>query len=76
MEAGMGAGAGLGAGLGLGVESVGRVGRGEVGIPSSLILESDFSILEGFSVLVLFGSGREEARGVTVVSRILGVGRF
>ncbi len=76
MEAGIGAGVGLGAGLDLGVESLVRGGRGEVGVPSSLILESFFSGLVGFSDLAFPESGREEGRGVMVVSRILGAGRL
>ena len=75
MVAGVGGGVGLGAGLGFGVESDGREGRGEVGMPSSLIFDSAFSCLEGFSGFVLPESGREVGRGVMVVSRIFGAGR-
>ena len=76
MEAGIGGGVGLGAGLGLGVESLLRGGRGEVGVPSSLIFESFFSGLVDLSDLAFPESGREVGRGVMVVSRILGAGRL
>ena len=66
---------GLGAGLGLGVESDGREGSGEGGMPSSLIFDSAFSCLEGFSDFVLPESGKEVGSGVMVVSRIFGAGR-
>jgi len=74
VEAGIGAGVGFGAGLGFGVGSV--EGRGLTGVPSSLILELEESGLAGFSDLALAGVGKEEERGVTVVSRIFGVGRL
>lgn len=67
---------GFGGGLGFGSGVAGQGWKGEVGVPSSLILESFFSGLVGFSDLAFPESGREEGRGVMVVSRILGAGRL
>ena len=79
MDAGVGGGTVLAVGLGFGVASSARGGRGDTGGGSDLIAFSFFSGFSAFGVLFFSGVGevgREEAKGVFVVSTILGAGRW